>query len=231
MKKKMVQWVMLLAVITVVSGSLSAQEEEGEAMGVNHLIYAYFSGTKKKPTDAEIDGFIASVLSDEYARSRNNEFEWRTLWTKGISLLNEGIAGFDASKVYSTMTRSSFSNYDFDKGGFAVGVTNSMSLSTRLGNFTTVLTNNGDFDFLKMTPEEGNAFIKLRTSEYTNSVNRDIVLVVNFKFADYSNKTFQDLIRNRSGYYVHALIQSVDVYYIGNVWDGDLHYVGKLSKK
>jgi len=205
-------------------------QEEPVSLTAEQLFYAYFHNTGKTPADNEINGFIAAVYPTEYRNSVNNEFSWRRLRQTAIDQLNTGIKNFNNDTLFYLQTNSEYNSYDFDHGGFPVILNNSLEFNLSSDYYTLLLTNNHQFTMLKLNDDSAEELLK-RSAGYFGYVDRSLILIIVFKFSDFSSEDFRKFTANRNGYYLHGLIKSVYVHKSINAFDGTSWYVGELSGK
>ncbi|MDL2229525.1 DUF4852 domain-containing protein [Treponema sp. OttesenSCG-928-L16] len=231
--KRFLGMILLFGLIGV--GNAFSQEVIG--LSYEHMFYMYFNGTKKTPTDEEVNAFIENVHPAEYSSFRRNEFEWRKLKQAGIEELNNGIANFNPETFFVVISDASFGEYDFEKEGFNFTISNNFIFNTRFDGsfvrFNLLLTNNHDFNLMKMDPDTANEMIKSRTG--ISKVDRGVRLYIYFKFADFSQEVFTSLVGRQSGYFLHGTIERIEVldsHTRGQVYDTSPYFkIGEVTSE
>ena len=226
----------LIGIVLLLTSSLIFAQETGSPddpipFSFEQAFYAYFNKTKKTPSADDTETFIKEVYEDEYQQYwyRNDEFGKRKVLQKAEPQIKNGIAQFNSKAWYVTAKEIKLDEYDFTKEGFPITYY-SGAVSVGNNNFDAlmVFSNSDNFQFLKMTPDAADAFLKSRRN-WSGSANRDIIMIIYFKVADL-NKAFDDLYKKRkyfAGFLpLHGIIEKVEVYDKYNEV-----VVGELTKK
>jgi hypothetical protein len=193
--------------------------------------YAYFNKTNKTPDADDTEVFISEVHEDEYRQywRSNDEFGKRKFLQQVEPQIKNGISQFDSKALYLAAREIRLDEYNFDKEGFPISYySGAANIGPDRFDVLVVFSNSDDFQFMKMSPDDAETFLKSRRN-WTGSANRDVIMVFYFKVADL-NKAFDDLCKkrqyNRGFLLMHGIIEKVEVYDKYN----DV-VVGELTKK
>jgi hypothetical protein len=142
----------------------------------------------------------------------------------------------DLSTVYTFQTGANFGNYNFEHGGFDVGVNieylfvRNLGLSVGQGSTYTelnskailiFLNNPNNYNFLRMDRDTANAFITSRTRD--GNVNRNVTLYISFSISNFFPDTGIFLIAQMNNS-ISARITRIEVY------DGQ-NKIGELTRR
>jgi len=202
----------------------------------DHLFYSYMKGTNTELTNQFITNFVRDYHPDVYRDNFGNDFLWHDVLTKYRNEITTSITNINLTAEYFFNTGMDLGNYDFDKDGFSVRIAPNVfipynSTEERPGNLfyylpvsTLHFTNFSEYNLLKMSRDDGNAFLRSRTNN--NVTNRRVSLRVYFTINDFASSEYVNLIRllnPASNLIVLGTVYKVEVY------DGT-RLIGELSK-
>ena len=130
------------------------------------------------------------------------------------------------------LTNGEFGGYDFDRDGFEFRISNNFTFNATFGGrnerFTLLLTNNREFDLMEMDADTANQLIQSRT--LLGMVDRSVRLQIFFRFADFAAPEFVEIIEGRRGYFIHGLIERIDVLDYRSPFDIGAPKIGEITR-
>jgi ABC-type glycerol-3-phosphate transport system substrate-binding protein len=208
----------------------------------NHenLFYSYFRGTNRELTNEIITNFIRDYSPAEYRNNHQNEFAWRDIINRSRTQISSRIANVNLSTEYYFDMTINLPNYDFDREGFPVRISDSYLCFNRDGfsfgpptvnifsdvgpysrHIILFLGNISSYDIYKLNSVAANAFLRSRTRN--GNVDRRVTLRVYFEINNFSPNTAGILIA-QTNFTVAGQITRIEVY------DGQ-NRIGELSRR
>jgi hypothetical protein len=195
---------------------------QGSEKSVTYLdcFYSFLRGTNAELTDDLVTRYIRDYHNNIYRQHHNNEFEWHGKIEEYRKELSQKISAQSLDIAYAIVTNVEFNNYDFDKDGFPVNISEGTFFPldskerTYLNRIGLYLIDLSNYNFFAMERNDANMFIKNRTSN-SGRVDRQVRLLIYFKLADFASADYLNIstLMDKNRYYPLAgIISRIEVY-------------------
>ena len=156
-----------------ISNLLFAQSNQSQ-INYETMFYIYMKGTNTDLSNQIITNFIRDYHPSIYRSSHSNEFEWHDILDNHRVVISSKTTAIDLTSEYFLITGIELGNYDFDLEGFTViinegtyipfyGAEQPGSLSSYSKPIALFLSYFNEYNLLKMSRNDGNAFLRART--------------------------------------------------------------------
>lgn len=245
--KSAIRVCILLLVMSMIVFPIFSQNSYGTSMEWETANYLLIAGTNRTLTDKELDWLIIKNHRDIWLKYRNDEFEWHDRRTQLVNEINKTIDSYRRKQAdtYYTILATKFGEYDFDREGFKVDVTDTTIASVRqtaarneytspvycdtLPYYIQVMFKDfGLYSLWKMPKDEAREFLAKRRSR-SGDINRDIRLVIQYTVEQFDSDIYNDI---KSMYMFDSDTELV----VGNitkitVFDSEGKYIGAIEKQ